>query len=210
VTNSLAIVDHIMCGTFEGCRSWFTNPNSWASSHFGISRDGNIDQYISLLDAAWANGAVNHPDPIAAPVYTGHNPNLVSWSVEHEGWPEDVWTERMYQADLKLKKWLLARKPGLLLLGHCHIDSVTRANCPGPNWPRDRLLADLKGEEEMAITLVRREGKPEVYFVAGGELIHIPSQQIFHLLGYKDEDVKVLPFSSPVFDLPVRYGRVPD
>jgi len=144
LVNPLAVVDHIMCGTMSGCRSWFRDPNSWASATFGVGKNGDIDQYISLNDCAWANGAVNKPYAIAAPVYTGQNPNMVTWSIEHEGWPQDIWTEAMYQADLKLKRWLWQRKSGLLLLGHCHIDSVTRSGCPGPNWPRDRLLRDLK------------------------------------------------------------------
>jgi len=160
LTNPLAVVDHIMCGTLVGCRSWFRNPDSWASATFGIGRNGDTDQYVSLNDCAWANGAVNKPDPIAALVYTSQNPNMVTWSIEHEGSPQDIWTEAMYQADLKLKRWLWQRKPGLLLLGHCHIDSVTRAGCPGPNWPRDRLLRDLKEEdmdEERIREIVREE-----------------------------------------------------
>jgi N-acetyl-anhydromuramyl-L-alanine amidase AmpD len=149
LTNPLAVVDHIMAGYFQGCRSWFRNPASWASSTFGISKDGIIDQYVSLYDCAWANGAVDNPDPIAAPVYTGYNPNVVTWSIEHEGFSGEPWTEAMYQADLKLKKYLWQRAPGLILLGHCHIDSVNKSNCPGPTWPRERLLADLKGEDVM-------------------------------------------------------------
>jgi len=156
LTNPLAVVDHIMCGTLVGCRSWFRNPDSWASATFGIGKNGDTDQYVSLNDCAWANGAVNKPDPIAASVYTGQNPNMVTWSIEHEGWPQDIWTEAMYQADLRLKRWLWQRKSGLLLLGHCHIDSINKSNCPGPNWPRDRLLRDLKEGDMVADWHARR------------------------------------------------------
>jgi len=144
LTTPIAVVDHIMAGYFLGCRSWFKNPESWASSTFGVSKTGIIDQYVSLYDCAWANGAVLKPDPIAAPVYTDRNPNVVTWSIEHEGFSGEPWTEAMYQADLRLKRYLWQRAPGLILLGHCHIDSVNKANCPGPTWPRARLLADLE------------------------------------------------------------------
>jgi len=166
LVNPLAVVDHIMCGTMSGCRSWFRDPNSWASATFGVGKNGDIDQYISLNDCAWANGAVNKPYAIAAPVYTGQNPNMVTWSIEHEGWPQDIWTEAMYQADLKLKRWLWQRKSGLLLLGHCHIDSVTRSGCPGPNWPRDRLLRDLK-EGDMDEQQIREIVRDETNWIRG-------------------------------------------
>jgi len=148
LTNPLAVVDHIMCGTLDGCDSWFNNPDAFASSHFGIGKDGRIHQYVDLNDCAWANGAVIKPSARAAPVVTV-NPNTVTWSVEHEGQPKDEWTDAMYVADLRLKRYLWQRKSGLLLLGHCDIDSVNKSNCPGPHWPRERLLAEL--EEPMAV-----------------------------------------------------------
>jgi len=141
----LAICDHIMCGTLVGCDSWFNGGG--LSATFGIGKNGDTHQYVELEDCAWANGAIANPDPALAYIYENYNPNVVTWSIEHEGWPNDLWTEAMYQADLKLKRWLLEQEPGLAIVGHFQFDSVSRANCPGPNWPRARLIADLKEKE---------------------------------------------------------------
>ncbi|GAF97935.1 unnamed protein product [marine sediment metagenome] len=148
----LAICDHIMCGTLRGCDAWFNGGG--LSAHFGIGKNGDVHQYVELEDIAWANGSVANPDPALAYIYENYNPNVVTWSIEHEGWPHDYWTEAMYQADLKLKRWLLGRWPGLAIVGHYQFDSVNRNNCPGPNWPIERLIADLK-EEDVA-TIERR------------------------------------------------------
>ena len=40
------LVVHIMDGTFEGSKSWFNNPESQASSHFGTNREGYAEQWV--------------------------------------------------------------------------------------------------------------------------------------------------------------------
>lgn len=224
LTNPIAVVDHIMAGYFLGCRSWFKNPASWASSTFGVSMTGIIDQYVSLYDCAWANGAVFKPDPIAAIVTTGQNPNVVTWSIEHEGYPEDLWTEAMYQADLKLKKWLWEQKSGLILIGHCHIDSVNKSNCPGPNWPRERLLADLEvnmgsglsqisenwvkaiAREEASkvlkdarLTALFKHPDGRIFQRVGGILFRIPDPAAFVGSGFDWDDAILTPANDPLW-----------
>jgi len=196
-----------MCGTLKGCDAWFNGGG--LSATFGIGKDGDIHQYVELEDIAWANGSVANPDPSIAHLYTGHNPNVVTWSIEHEGWPSDRWTETMYQADLALKRYLLNLKPGLTIVGHFQFDSVNRNNCPGPHWPLTRLLFDLTEEEYMKPPLYRIEHREEVYYLAGGKLIHIPNQAAFLTAGYKPEDVTVLPASNAIWKLPVEYSNVP-
>jgi N-acetyl-anhydromuramyl-L-alanine amidase AmpD len=39
---TIAIVDHIMAGTLAGTDSWFNNPTSKVSSHFGVGKNGEI------------------------------------------------------------------------------------------------------------------------------------------------------------------------
>ena len=56
----IAIVDHIMSGTLTGTDSWFANPVSKVSSHFGVGKNGEIHQYVDLDNPAWANGGVNN------------------------------------------------------------------------------------------------------------------------------------------------------
>ena len=53
------LVVHIMQGTLEGSRSWFNNPDASASSHFGTSRDGQLEQWVDTKDRAWAQAAGN-------------------------------------------------------------------------------------------------------------------------------------------------------
>lgn len=151
----IAIVDHIMSGTLAGTDSWFANPESKASSHFGVGKNGEIHQYVSLNNPAWANGAVNNSDwPLLIPKIddSGYvNPNYYTVSIEHEGESGDVMPEEQYQATLDLHQWLI----GLLgipvdcdhIIGHYRIDSVNKSNCPGSGFPWDRLFKDLEGED---------------------------------------------------------------
>lgn len=164
----LAICDHIMCGTLAGCDAWFNGGG--LSAHFGIGKNGDIHQYVELEDCAWANGAVANPDPSLAYIYENHNPNVVTWSIEHEGWPSEPWTAAMYQASLKLKRWLLEQEP-VAIVGHFQFDSVSRNNCPGPNWPIKRFLADLKEEEGTEDQFAQFRGV-EIHFMNLADACH--------------------------------------
>lgn len=155
-----AIVYHIMEGSLTGTDSWFASRKSGASTHFGVGRNGEIHQYVDLDDAPYGNGAIRNPSwtgliPDGKGDYI--NPNLYTISIEHEGKHErderhniiTFWepTEAQYQATLALTRWLIAKEdiaPSLeSLIGHNQIDSVSRANCPGPGFPFKRLFADL-------------------------------------------------------------------
>ena len=143
----IAIVDHIMSGTLAGTDSWFTNPASKVSSHFGVGKNGEIHQYVDLKNPAWANGGVNKPNwPLLIP---GVNPNYYTVSIEHEGESGDVMPEAQYQATLALHRWLIGTL-GLPMtrdniIRHYRIDSVNKSNCPGTGLPWDRLFRDLQG-----------------------------------------------------------------
>ena len=64
----IAIVDHIMAGTLVGTDSWFQNPSSQVSAHFGVGKNGQIHQYVDINNVAWANGVVNKPSwPLLIP-----------------------------------------------------------------------------------------------------------------------------------------------
>lgn len=94
-------------------------------------------------------------EPLASnPMYRQNIPNCRSISFEHEGQPGDVWTEAMIETTIKLKLWCieeLQRVRGYsmdinidLLCGHYMIDAVNRSSCPGPQWPRQRILRSLQ------------------------------------------------------------------
>lgn len=147
--NKIAIVDHIMAGSLTGTDSWFLNPISKASSHFGIGKNGEIHQYVDTDYQAYANGIVNNPN---WSLYTGRNPNNYTISIEHEGYSGDVMPEPQYQATLALHRWLI-EELGIevntnTIIGHYRIDSVNKANCPGSGFPWDRLFKDLQGVKQ--------------------------------------------------------------
>ncbi len=159
---TIAIVNHIMSGTLKGTDSWFANPASQVSSHFGVGKKGDIHQYVNLENHAWANGAVNKPNwPL---LMDGVNPNYYTVSIEHEGESGDVMPEEQYQATLALHRWLI-EELGIPvtrdnIIGHYRIDSVNRVNCPGLGLPWDRLFSDLTGGNDMlkvAVLLYSKE-----------------------------------------------------
>ncbi|KUO73433.1 MAG: N-acetylmuramoyl-L-alanine amidase [Desulfosporosinus sp. BRH_c37] len=147
----LAIVDHIMSGTLAGTDAWFANPASKVSSHFGVGKNGEINQYVDLKNPAWANGGVNKPSwPL---LISGVNPNYYTVSIEHEGDSGDVMPEAQYQATLALHRWLVETFGIPVtrdnIIGHYRIDSVNKSRCPGTGFPWDRLFQDLQGGNDV-------------------------------------------------------------
>lgn len=153
--------------------------------------------------------------------------NTATISTEHEGFPFDTdnfdatWPEAMVEATIKVKRWCLKELAahgapmavdGHILVGHFQIDGVNRANCPGPEWPRDRILDRLKqgkGDLDMP-KLISPNGRDEVYQVNGGSLEHIPDRATFDRLGYMPADVEPVEEDDELLALPVTYkGGVP-
>jgi N-acetyl-anhydromuramyl-L-alanine amidase AmpD len=128
------------------------------STHFAVDRNGNIHQYVKTSDVAYGNGIVDSvgPDPsVGWLVDNWHknvNPNLETISIETKNDSSNAQplTEVQYQAVLWLVCQLLTQNPQIPLdrhsgiLGHYQIQQQGRARCPGPNFPWDRLMADLK------------------------------------------------------------------
>lgn len=54
-----AIVIHHMAGnaTVENCGTWFANPESQASSNYGIGTDGRVACYVEEENRAWTSGS---------------------------------------------------------------------------------------------------------------------------------------------------------
>lgn len=162
----VAIVNHITAGAFPGCLNWMLNPVAEASAHYLVTRAGRIIQIVKDEDASWHAGEVNQPNWM---LYDGANPNRYTIGIEHEGyytyWDEaktqikdslggdGELTEEQYQATLWLHRQLVERWGIPVdedhIIGHYRIDSVNRPNCPGPNFPWERLFNDLQGGVEM-------------------------------------------------------------
>lgn len=182
----IAIVNHITAGLMPGCLSWLQNPNAQASAHYLVTRDGRILQLVKDEDTAWHAGAVNKP---SWKLYDGTNPNRYTIGIEHEGFSHESLTEAQYQATLWLHRQLIQKYNIPVdsdhIIGHYQIDSVRKANCPGPKFPWDRLFADLKREGENAIkTKVFFEGQELNGFIKNGTT-YVEVRKLCEALGLK-------------------------
>lgn len=142
---TIAIVNHITAGAFPGCLSWMQNQKSEASAHYLVTKMGRIINLVKDEDTAWHCGIVKKPK---WKLYDGTNPNCYTIGIEHESFGEGL-TEEQYQATLWLHRQLIS-KWGIPvdrnhIIGHYMIDSINRPNCPGKNFPWDRLINDLRG-----------------------------------------------------------------
>ncbi len=199
------IVNHIMAGYFLGTRSWFDNPNSKTSAHFGISKKGEIDQYVKVEDTAWHANPARNPT-IKLPYPTTVNPNLYTIGIEWEGFPGDVPTEEQYQAGLWLHKELLKLVPQKplreLIVGHYQINSVNRSDCPGKGFPWERLYKDLEAHSKTSLigpavvfegkvydAIINKEGLTCINGEALAEILGknnlIPVRKLSEALGFK-------------------------
>jgi len=165
-----AVVLHIGEGPLTAFFPTFNNPARKASAHFTVGKKGEIEQYVSINDTAyanglrWDNGLWRNPrgvqvTPAWQGLINGVNPNYYTISIEHEGFFQEAWTEPMYLANLKLLQWIrdqtnLAYLRGETLIGHNDFDNIDRPNCPGPNTPWERMLADLSGGDARRAALV--------------------------------------------------------
>ena len=131
-----AIVIHIMEGSLAGTDSWFANKASQVSAHFGIGQNGELHQYVELLDTAWHAGRVNNPtwDGIKSNnAGAFFNPNYYTFGIEHEGIATTAWSNEIYHKSAELIANLCVdfRIPldRAHVIGHHEIYSVK--SCPG-------------------------------------------------------------------------------
>ncbi len=84
--------------------------------------------------------------------------NIRAISTEHEGLNQNTpWTDAMVEADIRVKQWcneeLVTNGYSPIpystegIVGHCDIDHINRAYCPGPGRPLDRIIARLNEGE---------------------------------------------------------------
>ena len=148
-----AVCWHVAEGSEVGVTSWFHNPESNASTHYLVCKDGRTIRYVREEDTPWANGKVNNPrlsNPVVKRlVESGINLNRQTISIETERYSKD-WLD----ADSPMGRALVALTRDVMLrhglpleddyiLGHNEVDSVDRPNCPG-NIDWDGLLAAVK------------------------------------------------------------------
>ena len=142
-----AAVLHIMEGTVAGSLSWWASGNADASSSVMVGKDGSLLRVIEDRHGPWTNGDVNQPSAKGRQLLDligGVNPNLVSVTIEAEGYSGDTPTEAMVETIC----WMVTEWMGRHLLDlddvyrHADINSVTRGNCPGRYF--DVVMARLR------------------------------------------------------------------
>lgn len=79
------IVVHIQEGTMAGTDSWFRNPDSQVSAHYGVSKAGAVVQWVKDEDTAQHAGRVDRPTAAIVRERAGVNPNSYSLGIECEG-----------------------------------------------------------------------------------------------------------------------------
>lgn len=92
-------VVHIMVGFMAGTDSVFHNPNFQASAHFGVSRAGEIWQWVRTEDQAWH----------------AYDANNCSIAVEHEGFPTNKLSKAQVAASGRLFEWVNRQYPAVKL-----------------------------------------------------------------------------------------------
>jgi N-acetylmuramoyl-L-alanine amidase len=128
-----AIVIHIMDGSFIAGESVFSDPSTQKSAHYGISRAGDIHQYVKESDTAFHAGIVINPTWTL--IKPRINPNFYTIGVEHEGRPDDVWPEAQLSASAALVGEIASRWSIPLDELHVirHREIRASKTCPG-NW----------------------------------------------------------------------------
>lgn len=123
------IILHTMEGYLAGADSWFANPESQVSTHYGVGFNGEIHQYVSEDDTAWANGQ-NYA-----------NRNGISIEFEDQTNPMDsVRTNALYESGAQLIADICKRRNIA-----CNTSGIKRHNefvdkvCPGA-LDIDRLI----------------------------------------------------------------------
>ena len=123
-----ALVLHIEGGSDTATQAWFTNPDSVASAHFSVAKDGSSHQYVSCADAAWANGIIDtidhgHATAFLASLPPTASPNRYSISIEHEGDSGDEMTAEQFAESVRIAAWVFG--PGGAMdgvqIGRAHV-----------------------------------------------------------------------------------------
>lgn len=165
------IVCHITEGNYDGAVSWLCNKASQASSHFVVSRKGEVTQLVNIKDMAWVNGTSTN---VSDNRYYGKsslksvrdrktNANYYTVGIETEGYSSKTngaLTDIQKQTVINLIKHIQIEVKRTYnidipadrqhIVGHYEITPITKPNCPGKQFPFDEIIKQLNlGDEEM-------------------------------------------------------------
>lgn len=102
-----AVVIHVGEGSQNSIYQTFqTEPKS---SHYCVSKTGEIWQFVQEADTAWSNGVVLGPTSPLVLSQPGINPNLYTISIEHEGFGTIDFTPEQYNQTSQLVREICQR-----------------------------------------------------------------------------------------------------
>lgn len=144
--------------------SWYLRQGSDCSPHFVIDANGDVYQLVDLDNGAWCNGTGTNP---IAKLYYGKatsklvksrktNANYFTYSMEFVHCQYGNINDTQIAAAVELIKTVIIphmQKNGVTpqinrdhFIGHCEIDPVTRAFCPGKQFPYARIIDGVLGK----------------------------------------------------------------
>lgn len=174
----VAIVNHITTSTASSCDNWFRDAgNNVSSAHFLVTKTGEVKQYVDIKRMAWANGLTkeNIPNALSELVKekTPTNPNKYTISIEHESSGEAL-TDAQLKATIELHKYIIKQVKDIYgvdivasrkyILGHSDIDPKRKPNCPGKNFPFDKIISALTTQVATTTNEVSSWAKDSVEF----------------------------------------------
>lgn len=92
------IVVHIQAGSQGGTDAWFRNPASGVSAHYGVSKHGEVVQWVADENTAYHAGTVKSPSAAIVLERAGKNPNTYTLGIECEGQATDDPPEAQMEA----------------------------------------------------------------------------------------------------------------
>ncbi len=135
-----AIVLHIMDSSLADGEAVFRNPASCKSAHYGVSRAGEVHQYVDENDSAFHAGMVVNPTwELLKPRV---NPNFYTIGIEHEclaGQPcskDQLWASAQLIGEIA-ERWAIALDDRHII-GHQQIRASRQ--CPGSSLVISELL----------------------------------------------------------------------
>jgi N-acetyl-anhydromuramyl-L-alanine amidase AmpD len=167
------IVVHVTEGRFLGSVRWLRSHHSHGSSHYVVSRRGEVVQLVSVTDVAWHAG--------------NRWTNRHSIGIEHEGWTyRGGFTDSQYRASARLVGYL-AHRYGIPLdrehvIGHNEVPNPLRPGFgggidghqdPGRRWRWAhymRLIRYYAAHPEQPVYVRKMIIKPSIMPSLGGGL----------------------------------------
>jgi N-acetylmuramoyl-L-alanine amidase len=152
------VVIHTMGGSLEGTDSWFRNPVSEVSAHYGVAldpgQDGGVHQYVRLQDTAWCNGIVEAGNHWVGSLWAP-NADTVGIETEDNGSGATKVTDFMYEAVRAIiRDYAAPTYPSLYwLTSHHTISPRSRANCAGARWVTSGRLAQLAQDTHLHLAV---------------------------------------------------------